>query len=107
MTLYKPRQPVSRLLDSPSGDSFVDFRARAVQTQAEAAERRRAELADQCSSLKSPEERIRLWEVLHAVTLPKSPEHPLVEVIATDTRLTGVEVRSEQQRRAAAKAAAL
>ncbi len=104
MTLFKPQQPITRLLDSPSGDSFVDFRTRAMQFQAEAAERRRADLANQSSRSKSPEERIRLWEALHAVTLPKSSAHRLLEVIAADTGLTDAEIHHEQHRRATAKA---
>ncbi len=105
MTSFKPQQPITRLLDSPSGDSLVDFRARAMQSRAEAAERRRTDLANQSSRSKSPEERIRLWEVLHAVRLPKSEAHRLLAVIAADTGLTGAEVQHEQHRRAAVKAA--
>jgi hypothetical protein len=90
----------------PSGeDPMMDFRARLVHQQAEAAERRRLDLAEQSSRLKSAEERIRIWERIHEVTLPRDPAHRLVEIIATNTGLTDTDVRDEQQRRASARAA--
>jgi hypothetical protein len=84
---------------------MMDFRARLVHQQAEAAERRRMDLAEQSSRLKTAEERIRIWERIHEVTLPRDPEHRLIEIIAANTGLTGSDVRDEQQRRAGAKAA--
>jgi hypothetical protein len=85
---------------------MMDFRARLVHQQAEAAERRRMDLAEQSSRLKTAEERIRIWERIHEVTLPKDPAHRLIEIIAANTGLTGSDVREEQQRRAGAKATA-
>jgi hypothetical protein len=84
---------------------MMDFRARLVHQQAEAAERRRIDLAEQSSRLKTPEERIRIWERIHEVNLPKDPAHRLVEIIATNTGLTDADVRDEQQRRAMLRAA--
>jgi len=86
-------------------DPMMDFRARLVHQQAEAAERRRMDLAEQSSRLKSAEERIRIWERIHEVTLPRDPAHRLVDIIATNTGLSDAEVRDEQQRRAAIRAA--
>ena len=80
---------------------MMDFRARLVQSQAEAAERRRLDLAEQSSRLKTAEERIRIWERIHEVTLPRDPAHRLVEIIAANTGLTDADVRDEQQRRVA------
>jgi len=89
----------------PSGDDpMMDFRTRLVHQQAENAERRRLDLADQSSRLKTAEERIRIWERLHEVNLPRDSEHRLVEIIAAHTGLTGADVRDEQQRRAALRA---
>lgn len=88
-----------------SEDPMMDFRARLVHQQAEAAERRRLDLAEQSSRLKTAEERIRIWERIHEVTLPKDPSHRLVEIIAANTGLAGAEVREEQQRRASLRAA--
>jgi hypothetical protein len=84
---------------------MMDFRARLVQSQTEAAERRRNDLAEQSSRLKSAEERIRIWERIHEVTLPRDPAHRLVEIIAANTGLTDAEVLDEQQRRATLRAA--
>ena len=83
---------------------MMDFRARLVHQQAEAAERRRMDLAEQSSRLKTAEERIRIWERIHEVNLPKDPAHRLIEIIAANTGLTGSDVREEQQRRAGARA---
>lgn len=83
----------------------MDFRARLVHQQAEAAERRKLDLAEQTSRIKSAEERIRIWERIHEVVLPRDPAHKLVEIIATNTGLTADDVRTEQRRRTAARAA--
>ena len=83
----------------------MDFRARLVQQQTETAERRKMDLAEQSSRLKSAEERIRIWERIHEVTLPRDPAHRLVEIIATNTGLTEADVHEEQQRRATQRAA--
>lgn len=103
---YKPSPGIGRPSVNPAGDDpMMDFRARLVHQQAEAAERRRLDLADQSSRLKSAEERIRIWERIHEVTLPKDPAHRLVEIIAANTGLADSEVREEQQRRASLRAA--
>jgi hypothetical protein len=86
---------------APAGeDPMMDFRARLVHQQAEAAERRRHDLAEQSSRLKTAEERIRIWERIHEVTLPRDSAHRLVEIIAANTGLTDADVREEQRRRA-------
>jgi hypothetical protein len=90
----------------PIDDLTTDFRARLVQHQAETAERRRFDLAEQSSKLKTAEERIRIWERLHEVTLPRDPAHRLVDIIAANTGLTSADVRDEQRRRIAPKAPA-
>lgn len=66
---------------------------------------RREQLAEQSSSLHAAEERIRIWERLHMLKLPLAPQHELVHVISTQTRLTVQEVQQEQQRRALSVAA--
>jgi len=55
--------------------------------------------------LKTAEERIRIWERIHEVTLPKDPAHRLIDIIAANTGLADSDVREEQQRRAALRAA--
>lgn len=105
MNQYKPSPGLGRPSIPSSEDPMMDFRARLVHQQAEAAERRRTDLAEQCSRLKTAEERIRIWERIHEVTLPRDPAHRLVEIIAANTGLTDADVRDEQQRRATLRAA--
>src|ERR1700730_11753182 len=101
---YKPSPSLGRP-SAPSEDPMMDFRARLVQSQAEAAERRRLDLAEQSSRLKTAEERIRIWERIHEVTLPRDPAHRRIDMIATNTGRTDADVRDEQQRRATLRAA--
>ena len=104
MNQYKPGPSLGRPSIPAGDDPMMDFRARLVHQQAEAAERRRMDLAEQSSRLKSAEERIRIWERIHEVTLPRDPAHRLVDIIAANTGLTDADVRDEQQRRATARA---
>jgi AAA+ superfamily predicted ATPase len=107
MNQLKPNPSSGRTIASPSDDPMMDFRARLVHSQAEAAERRRFDLSEQSSRLKSAEERIRIWERIHEVNLPRDSQHNLVELIASNTGLTEADVRDEQLRRAAVRAAAV
>ena len=102
---FKPSQTSARTIAQSGDDPMMDFRARLVHQQAEAAERRRLDLAEQSSRLKTAEERIRIWERIHEVTLPKDPAHRLIEIIAANTGLAGSDVREEQERRATLRAA--
>ncbi|HYL69893.1 MAG TPA: hypothetical protein VEY89_01150, partial [Candidatus Dormibacteraeota bacterium] len=88
------------------GESQADNRERMAVLQAEALERRQKELGEQRSPLNSPADRIRIWERLHQLTLPRSPSHRLIAVIAAHTSLSLEEVRLEQRERATARAAA-
>ena len=81
MNQYKPNPALGRPTTSAGDDPMMDFRARLVQQQTEAADRRRIDLAEQCSRLKTAEERIRIWERIHEVTLPRDSEHRLVQII--------------------------
>src|ERR1700722_12877906 len=102
---YKLSPGTARPPSQSNEDPMMDYRARLVHQQAEAAERRRVDLAEQSSRFKSAEERIRIWERIHAVTLPRDPAHRLVDIIAANTGLTDADVRGEQQRRATRAAA--
>jgi hypothetical protein len=78
----------------------VDRRAEVERQQQERAAERQQQIAAQASEFNAPEERIRLWEKLHALPLPRSATHKLLHVIAAQTRLSIQQVREEQQRRA-------
>jgi hypothetical protein len=83
------------------GETSEDHRKRLAQLQAEALERRQQELGEQRSPLHTPEERIRIWERLHQLRLPRNPSHRMVSVIAAQTNLSLEDVRAEQVLRAA------
>jgi hypothetical protein len=80
-------------------------RAAVIRADQEQAASRLERLASQTSPLNDPEERIRIWEKLHDLRLPRSADHNLVRVIAEQTDLTVQLVQQEQRRRAAARVA--
>ena len=84
--------------DSPA-DPKADFLARIAREQAEEAERARRERIEQSSELNTPAVRIRAWERLHRLTLPRGSGHSVLRVIAKATHLTIEQVREEQRRR--------
>src|SRR5580704_11591048 len=84
-----------------AGDLINDYRARRALEEEERAQRRRIDLEEQRSDLNPPNVRIRAWEKVHGLRMPADSAHPILEVIAGDTRLTLVEVREEQQARVA------
>jgi len=87
----------------------TSHRTELVRTQAERqaqedqqrADERRHALAEQRSSINSPDVRIRVWEKLHALRMPGDPAHPIIAVIAIATGLTIAQVQEEQQARVA------
>lgn len=99
MSLSKPDQD-SRKFAAAHGELTADYRVRIAREQAEAVEKRQQELIEQASERNSPEARVRIWERVHAVSLPRLTNHRLLQVVATQTGLTLDQVRDEQQRRA-------
>lgn len=83
-----------------AGESIADYRTRMAHLRVEALDRWKRDLADQCSTLNSPSERIRVWERRHQIELPRDPSHRLLKLIATDTGLSDEEVYTEQRLRA-------
>jgi hypothetical protein len=78
---------------------LADRRAEfASEQQARIAERRH-QVALLSSPLSSADERIRLWEKLHALALPRSPTHKLLSIIAQQTEMTLSQVLEVQQQR--------
>ena len=78
-----------------------EHRRRVQEAEQERAALRADELASQASPTHNAEERIRIWERLHALRLPLTSNHVLVKVIATQTHLSVDQVHEEQRRRAA------
>lgn len=84
-----------------AGETNNDYRARIAHHQADMLEQRQRELQEQASTLNTPTVRIRIWERLHQVSLPRDPNHRLLGVIAANTGLTLDEVLDEQRLRLA------
>lgn len=80
---------------------LAERRAQIEQLNLQRAAEREQQLALQSSPLSGPEERIRQWEKLHALNLPRSSQHKLLRVIAEQTNLSIQDVLDAQQRRAA------
>jgi len=86
------------------GESNEEYRTRVARLQAEALERRQREVEEQASPQNDPPTRIRIWERIHEIELPRSPTHRLIGVIAADTGVSRNEVLAEQSKRASASA---
>lgn len=70
----------------------------------ERAQKRLLDLAEQKSIMNPPDVRIRAWEKVHALRLPRDPEHPVLYVVAMSTGLTLAQVQQEQRARLALRA---
>jgi hypothetical protein len=79
---------------------MADHRKALERAEEERVAVRQRALDAQSSADNDPQVRITTWERLHVLALPRTPQHALVKVIATQTRLTVDEVHLEQQRRA-------
>jgi hypothetical protein len=88
------------------GETVADYRARVAEHQHERARRRQEELLEQTSMQNTPAMRIRVWERLHQIRLPRNPAHRVLEIIAADTELSLEQVREEQRARLAPPPAA-
>jgi len=81
--------------------SVAERRAQIEHEQALLFAERQRQLTEQRSALNSPQDRIRLWEQLHGLKLPRLPDHKLLSIIATQTDLTLDDLHDEQARRLA------
>jgi hypothetical protein len=79
--------------------SLADRRAQFEHEQQQRIEERKQQVALLSSPLSSADERIRLWERLHALDLPRSPTHKLLPIIAQQTAIALAQVLEVQQRR--------
>jgi hypothetical protein len=89
----------------PATEFIRTHAERLALEERERAHRRRLELAEQRSDLNPPDVRIRAWEKLHALSLPRDPGHPVLGVIAISTGLTLSQVQAEQSARVAQRMA--
>ena len=79
--------------------SLADRRAQFEHEQQQRLVERQQQVALLSSPLSSADERIRLWEKLHALALPRSPTHKLLPIIAQETAIDLAQVLEAQQRR--------
>jgi hypothetical protein len=86
----------------PEAEALADHRERRKLELLEAAERREKDLLEQGSPTNTADTRIRIWERRHGLTLPRTPDHPLINIIAAGTALTVEQVHEEQRIRAEA-----
>jgi len=80
-------------------DAIADRRSQLERDQQEQIAERQKQIALQTSPFSSAEERIRLWEKLHQLALPRSPTHKLLRVIAEKTELAMEQVLEIQRQR--------
>ena len=78
---------------------LADRRTQFAQEQQDRSLERRQQMALLSSPLSSADERIRLWEKLHALALPRSPTHKLLSIIAKQTEMDRAQVLEVQQQR--------
>ena len=87
-----------------SQEPVLDHRARAERLRLEAEQQRNRSRADQRDPANTPDVRVRIWESLHQVRLPRDPAHAILATIARDTELALSIVLDVQRQRAAAPA---
>lgn len=96
MSLYRPFDDLAL-----AGPGIVaEHRKAREQAEFERAAARQRALEAQTSAGSDPQARINTWERLHSLSLPRTPGHVLVNLIAFQTCLTIDQVIVEQQRRA-------
>jgi hypothetical protein len=78
---------------------ILDHRARREQIEEEAARRRERALLDQRSPDNPAQVRVRIWEQLHQVRLPRDPSHAILPKVAQQTGLTLADVLEVQRLR--------
>jgi hypothetical protein len=80
-------------------DPILDHRARIEHARLEAEQQRAEALTGQCAPENSPAVRVRIWEKLHQVYLPKSSTHGILRIVAKHTGLALEQVLEVQRQR--------
>jgi hypothetical protein len=97
MNSNPPKFPDSSAHHS-SSSQLIRTHSEMLAAEAEAsAAKRRLELEELRSELNTPEQRIRAWERVHGLTLPRNPKHRILGAIALETRLTLEQVLAVQR----------
>jgi hypothetical protein len=83
-----------------------DHRERLAMEEEKRVEQRTRQIEELRSEFNSASARIRAWEKMHGLSLPVSPTHPVLEIIAASTGVPLTALREEQQARLARQATA-
>ena len=86
MSSYRRTIPFSDIPFNGPG-AIADRRTQVLERELELKEERRKRLGEQTSPSNSPEARIQIWERMHALNLPRTPDHNLVHIVAEQTDL--------------------
>lgn len=94
-TVLRPDGRISYLRGSD--ELLIDFRRRLELDEEARVERRRLDIAEQTLEPNVPGVRIRAWEKVHALRMPSSSDHPVLNLIAIATQLSLADVHEEQR----------
>jgi hypothetical protein len=81
-------------------EPMLDHRARLERARLEFEQQRQRSLTDQQDPANTPDVRVRIWEKLHQVRLPRDPAHAILATVARETGLDLGEVLEVQRLRA-------
>lgn len=87
--------------NSSATELLADHRERVAVEEEERAKQRTLQFEELRSEFNSASVRIRAWEKMHGLRLPASPDHPILDVIASATGVPLAALREEQQARRA------
>ena len=87
--------------NSTATELLADHRERVAVEEEERAKQRTLQFEELRSEFNSASVRIRAWEKMHGLRLPTSPDHPILDVIASATGVPLAALREEQQARRA------
>jgi hypothetical protein len=82
-----------------AAELLTDHRERLLFDAEERVRERTRQYEELRSEFNSAQVRIRAWEKMHGLRLPTSPDHPILEVIASATGVSLAVLREEQQTR--------
>jgi hypothetical protein len=101
LVTHDAHEPHDKEPSRKPAELITTYAERLAMQELERAERRRADKAEQTSTLNAPDVRIRAWEKLHGLRMPLSNAHPVLEQIAVATGLTLPQIQEEQLARSA------
>jgi hypothetical protein len=96
---HEQERALKDILPMIPGELTSEYRTRVAFEQAQADNRRQADLLELTATANAPAARIRAWERTHGLTLPRGETHPVLNSVAAATRLTLEQVHAEQRRR--------